>query len=218
MKRAKRAIRRIIVRLFGRDFSKVSSELLCQEIVSFDIFDTLIYRKDIYPEKVFEHINDESFKRKRINAERCAKRNIRGRELTLEDIYSYLPEYDKEIEVKKELEECYPNPHALKLFSKLKRNEKRIILISDMYMPLNVIRNILIKCGYDISGVNIYVSSECGFSKRTGKLFIKALHEEHVDSFFHIGDDFVSDCLMPSLYGIKTFLYFDRKTNAHNNI
>ena len=64
------------------------------EIISFDIFDTLIIRYVEKPEDIFSiieyRIKDAiDFKNKRINAEKIARRKFE-REITIDDIYSEL--------------------------------------------------------------------------------------------------------------------------------
>ena len=51
-----------------------------------------------------------------------------------------------------------------------KAPDKRIILVSDMYLPANVVNRIVEKSGYH-SYVKLYVSSETRVLKNTGDMF-----------------------------------------------
>ena len=67
--------------------------------------------------------------------------------------------------------------------------------------------------------MNVYVSSEYGKTKRSGSSFrevlkemLKAVREEGVDSVegrdvLYIGDNYISDYLMPRKCGMRSFLY-----------
>ena len=64
--------------------------------------------------------------------------------------------------------------------------------------------------GFDIESVPVYVSSEFGLTKRSGNLFKKVLEEEKIEktgSVLHIGDNLISDYIMPKHAGMKSFLY-----------
>ena len=90
-----------------------------------------------------------------------------------------------------------------------KESGKKIIIISDMYLDSSIIEEILQNCGYDLADVPIYVSSEYGKTKRSGNLFRTVLEHEEVEAgkVLHIGDNLISDYLMPKKCGMKSFLY-----------
>ena len=60
------------------------------DIISFDIFDTLITRKVYSPEDIFsiidEHFKIKNFKENRIKADSVAREKL-GRDVTIDDIY-----------------------------------------------------------------------------------------------------------------------------------
>ena len=210
--------------IFGKPFSAIPDHLVeDSEIISFDVFDTLIIRPGLsVPSELFDLIypNDKSFKDKRIEAEKKAR--IEGRrngfeEITLTDIYKFLypkrPTKELESIMQKEIETelafCKPNPNALAFYNNCRERQHppRIIIVSDMYLSASVISTILVNSGYDISGVNIYVSSECGRTKRVGNLFKKVISDEHMKGkerkILHIGDNTITDYLMARKVGIK---------------
>ncbi|MCR5775557.1 MAG: HAD-IA family hydrolase [Lachnospiraceae bacterium] len=53
------------------------------------------------------------------------------------------------------------------------------------------------------------MSSEYGKTKRSGNLFRTVLEHEEVEAgkVLHIGDNLISDYLMPKKCGMKSFLY-----------
>ena len=71
-----------------------------------------------------------------------------------------------------------------------------------------IISSILKSCGYNLDGVNVYVSSEYALTKRTGKLFKKVLELEGVkaNEVLHLGDNWRSDWFRPTLIGMKAIL------------
>ncbi len=179
-------------------------------IVSFDIFDTLIIRNNLNkPSDLFDLINDAEFKTKRIEAEKLARAKAAKSEITLDDIYEHLPLYDSGIEIEAECSVCKSNSEMIPLFNYCRHSGKRILIISDMYLSSNVLTRILISAGYDVNGVDICVSSEYKDTKQSGKLYESVLREKHLDPgrMLHIGDNFQSDYIMAKRNGINAFLY-----------
>ena len=227
----KTKVRTIITSLLGQNFncSKVSSFIASADIISFDVFDTLIMRTVSHPTDVFSllHPEDSNFKIRRIEAERIARAESLSEDITLHDIYKKMypkdeqKQYDEEqSEINTEFSVCKANPEALTFFDSLKRevyerqDHHRIIIISDMYLSKNVISTILKNCGYDINDIPVYVSSEYGLTKRSGSLFREVLKCEHVEkseTVLHIGDNLISDYIRPRKCGMKSFLYSHSK-------
>ena len=86
-----------------------------------------------------------------------------------------------------------------------------MVITSDMCLDRLAIENILTNNGFNLEGVNVYVSSEYGKTKRTANLFKKILREEGMEGregeVLHIGDHYISDYLNPRKIGMKSFLY-----------
>ena len=80
---------------------------------------------------------------------------------------------------------------------------KKVLCISDMYLPKNVIQKMLKKNGYDID--NIFVSSEIMKTKSTGALFKYVIDKLGInpEEIIHIGDNYVSDYVNPQKYKIN---------------
>jgi predicted HAD superfamily hydrolase len=85
---------------------------------------------------------------------------------------------------------------------------KRIIAVSDMYLPTAFIRKILENAGY-YDFENIYVSSETKVTKESGHLFEKIIGDTGVSprSILHIGDNQRSDFEVPTAHEITSQHY-----------
>lgn len=106
------------------------------------------------------------------------------------------------IEMDTETTVALPDPEAVGILKKLSSSGSRVAIVSDMYLPINVLEDILSKCciPYD----NLYVSSEHGESKHFGGLF-RIVSEETGAPFHrmsHIGDNIHSDFRIPRSLGI----------------
>ena len=209
----------LLSNIFGKSFSDISTTLINScSIISFDIFDTLIIRPEVNePSYVFDlvHPDDPSFKEKRLEAARISRLEAESKgleERKLCEIYKHLPGYDEKDEINAELKVCKANKPALAFFNKVKESGKRIIIISDMYLSCSTISTLLQNCGYNLDGVNVYVSSEYALTKRSGNLFKKVLELEGVkaNEVLHIGDNLRSDVIRPRLIGMKSVLVKSR--------
>ena len=227
----KEAVRRIgkkgISILKGRTIRQLKREMIEKaEIVSFDMFDTLIVRNCIEPLEVFDIVeyrynreNDknkiEGFRRYRLEAEKEARKNNPEKEVTLEEIYSVLysrygerTEKIKLLEIDTEYNLCCENSEMKEFYDRIIGSGRRVIIISDMYLSMDILDNILQRCGYR-GYESIFVSSEKGVTKRSGGLFKEAINKCNIKpgKLLHIGDHPVSDHYMPKRMGIQTFLY-----------
>lgn len=202
--------------------NKKLERLIAQsDIVSFDIFDTLIYRKCGNYKGVFALVaqkmeEPEEFVTDRIRAERIARKKKKT-EITIEDIYAEMKGKEASwnrtciaTEKATELEMCVQNPEMKDIFDYCHKNRKQIIIITDMYLDKKTIVEILTICGYRDYD-KIYISSVCGEKKSDGKIFKRILSELNIpaNTMLHIGDNWKSDYFMPKIKGIKTYWYKD---------
>lgn len=104
-------------------------------------------------------------------------------EVTLQDIWENLAEdtgldamegMQLECEIEEKL--CYANPYMLQVWKRLQELEKRVIIVSDMYLPRACIEKILQNAGY-MGAERIYISSEYGENKAGGDLFRRVLRD-----------------------------------------
>lgn len=195
----------------------IENKLLKYNVVSFDIFDTLIKRDcykntDIFFMMEMNNINKypeySGFAKNRIIAERIARRDTEKEEITLDDIYYKMEQlYPKEIcskfkkmEIDYEYSICNLNSSIYRIYKKCIEAGKQVILVSDMYIEKNIIKNILNKL--KITGYNkLYLSSEIGLTKLKGTLYNFILSDLNIssDEMVHIGDDIRSDYLRPRM-------------------
>ena len=175
------------------------------DILSFDIFDTLIFRPFLSPVDLFYLLGLEfgigDFKYHRIYAEEEARRITEkpNKEINIYDIYKILNEWfsididygvKTEIELEKKL--CIQNPFVKRIYDYALSIGKKIIITSDMYLPSEVLKEMLYKCGYD-GFEKIFVSNEVYCNKVTGSLQ-KYINEKYPNKkILHIGDNIYSD-------------------------
>lgn len=210
---------------------KLKNKILKAKVISFDIYDTILYRlisaNDVF--KIVEEIYNKSntyvsnLAKIRIEAETIARKNIsKGEEVSLDEIYIKVREINKNINIKKmkeieiniEKQIVYVNEEIKDVMNFCAANNKKIIITSDMYLPYELITEILKtkNINYD----RLYLSSSCGLKKSTGNIFKLISEELNVDykDILHIGDNFKSDYIRPKLKGIQVY---KTKTQKHNS-
>ena len=199
------------------------------EVVSFDVFDTLIKRNVRTPKDVFSLVEREAVKRfgvsmegfrdKRVYAERTARELSDREEISFGEIYDRLP-YEEEIKSslsRMELEMEYAlatvNQEIKEVYKYAIDRGKEVIIVSDMYLDRAFIERLLLKCGYS-QYKKIYVSSETGVQKYTGNMYKMILRENSCSpgKIVHIGDALLSDYIRPKLFGIRS-VHIPREIN-----
>lgn len=223
---------------FGQKMQNESSILHCQElaaqihrhdVVSFDIFDTLLYRPFRHPADLFDFMAEDvakitgsaaiSFREERQQAERAAfKRAVaagRG-EISIDEIYMEFaahlhlsPEVSARImqlEMQLERDFLYPRMSGFLAFQEARSLGKKILLISDMYLPHSFLEEVLHKAGYQ-GYHKLYVSSSYGAKKHSGKLYDAVLQDLNIPaaSILHVGDNLAADVQKAKEKGIKAF-------------
>ena len=183
------------------------------DIISFDIFDTLLLRPFVNPTDLFFYIEDaygkKGFAEARISAEQKLRMTMKEtEEVHLSDIYSEIPEYKDfmQVEMDTELTLLHPNPEMFKIYQKAKELKKDIIIISDIYLSEDFIAELLNVKGYT-GYKKLYVSSTWNKEKWTGNLFRVVLEdiEATPSSILHIGDNYKSDIKAAESVGFHTF-------------
>lgn len=200
-------------------YKKLENRLERYDEVAFDIFDTLIKRNVPKPIDVFELMEKclgyNDFCKNRIRAEIEARRV--SAEVTLKDIYTVMKSYDdntKHILMKAEIEYernlCIANKDMIDIYNKIVKN-KRVFLISDMYLCKEVIESILEKnniIGYE----ELIISNEIGKSKADGELFKYVLSKYGCKNMCHVGNNFMADYISPKKLRLKSYKI---KTNTY---
>jgi len=201
-------------------------------IVSFDIFDTAILRVVQNPVDLFLLVAEQftqqtkknitDFKKQRIQAEQNARDNAwnsdQRTEVTLDEIYNCLNKdfsvsvHDmqqlKQLELLTEQQCCVQNPYIYGLYQYCLQQGKKVIFTSDIYLPEDLIHNILLNAGYSDHS-RLFVSSLSYKTKAAGSLYqyvIDSMDCEGKD-ILHLGDNYHSDVKMAKKYGLKTCYY-----------
>lgn len=155
-------------------------KLLLYNYISFDIFDTLLLRRTIFREKVYQAM----MKIKKLNFNFCLMRLQAEKELiseneepSLELIYEYITrktgisrELTRELlnlEIVLEMENLIPRRGIISLYKRLIDCGKTINLVSDMYFPEILLKKILSQNGID-QYKRLLISCECGLNKHNG--------------------------------------------------
>lgn len=193
--------------------SDIINKIKPYEYISFDIFDTLLKRDVVRPTDIFDIVgaiyHDPGFKNKRIQVEGDLRKNSGKEDITLQDIYDAMgQEYTsyKEAELETEKKALQLNRPLYEVYQYCKENHKRVLIISDMYLPSDFLKAILKK--YAIEYDACFISSDHGAQKVTGNLFKVALQQCMVQpsQVIHIGDSVRGDFLGARKAGVASVL------------
>ena len=189
------------------DYWNISEKDLVQEIkkhevISFDIFDTLLMRRVLQPEDIFSLVEEKlnkkgvvcSFREKRIEAE-----HLSGYCPNLDEIYDKLAiicgwsdkakEEIKTLERATDFDMIVPRKKMCQFFRTAVKMGKKIYLISDMYYTKKDMEELLAK--YQLMGYEaLLISSEIRKQKSDGTLYGWFLSRYCVgEKCLHIGDN-----------------------------
>ena len=207
--------KRVAPAIFARNLSMY-------DVISFDVFDTLIFRPFSEPTDLFyllgNQLNYLDFARIRQEMEWRARqqkyKNEKHYEVNLEEIYTVLSKetgMDKEramhLEVELEKQYCFANPYMKEVVDELLKLKKKLIITSDMYLNTKQIQALLNVCGYPEFSA-YYVSCDQQTSKNSGGLYalVKTKEGEN-NSYVHIGDNYVSDIEQAKKHGVDAEFY-----------
>lgn len=209
------------------------------KLYSFDIFDTLITRKVATPKGIFVLMKDiinqspqfadlpndvkTNFFNYRTNSEFYLRQINNqwndGKDISLDMIYNHIQhtyfltneqtQAIKELEIQLELDNIIPIKENIEKLKVLLEKGKRVVLISDMYLPEYIIKEMLLKCDPVLCQVKLYLSSTLGFMKTKQALFHYVKEQENVEfrEWTHMGDNKFADFFCARKLGIKAVLY-----------
>lgn len=199
----------------------VKDHLLSADVISFDVFDTLIFRPFDDPKTLFvimgEQLGIYDFYTIRVNAEREAREiamvNKGNYEVTIDEIYEIVErkigldaKQGAALEFELEKKYCFANPYFKTVFKLLKEYNKPIVICSDMYLYSHQIDEILKNAGYD-GYDEVIVSCENNASKRSGGLFELEKQKYPKKKIIHVGDNYNSDFLSAQKCGLDARHY-----------
>ena len=209
------------------------------DVYSFDVFDTLLRRRIDPPElikrRLAEHISEltahceiyvspEHVLAQRYKAEKALLQVALSRgedaDYCLDDVITETlkaVKADKVLDTKEtvdyeiglEKKATEPMPGARAVLTYLQSMGRRIICISDSYLSPNQMGTILEHHGLLKYIDKLYVSSNVGRRKSTGKLFQHVIENEG-SKMIHIGDDYISDYIIPKRLAIRTLWFHSR--------
>lgn len=203
---------------------------------SYDIFDTTITRSVILPDHVHWAVgmalqefglyngSQVGWRELRIQAERIARENRSGEEVSIVQIYEIISNSlqwnaaTREAAVKIEIDTEF---HLVNGVAKIcqdvssSRNCSEIVFVSDMYISASILRDFLKKCG--INEANIFCSTDVGFTKKSGSLFRHVLGTLGASGcdISHIGDNRISDVVNARKAGVKATHFPDACPNRY---
>ncbi|NWH06757.1 HAD-IA family hydrolase [Desulfobacter latus] len=205
------------------------------KIISFDLFDTLVMRKTDPPEETIKrtcekisrmgliHLSGKKIFELRQKIEKKLRQKSLNSgfdsEISIEDMYLEMIKKTAtnlsakqllDIELSVELNLLFTNPGIKTVLEQLKE-EYRLIITSDTYYPLWMLRCCLEEVGLFDYFDKIYCSSDIKLNKGSGNLFKCILEYENVssDQIVHLGDNALSDYNVPRNLGIQSFLILD---------
>ncbi len=208
-------------------------ELEQVDVVSFDIFDTALFRYVDHPVDVFLHFErlpafaahryNQAISRKRLLAEQAvrpiAARLIGSHEVNLYEIYQVFCEQNgipqefaasfTDAEEDLELQLCAPNPAIVALYRAAVGLGKRVIFVSDTYHRDCFLLRLLNAHGYAAVKEDLFASSHLRKSKQSGLLFPHVVQALGVQPgrMLHVGDHPISDFREPKAMGIRSILH-----------
>lgn len=201
-------------------FRKNEMELLRKiedyDAISFDLFDTLVMRKNLEPSDLFDLL-EKRVKEKGILVSDLKKYRRQAELLSDEgnlykiyDILQNILELSKEEkdvilqeEIECEKQYIIPRRKMIEVMQYAVSLGKHVNIITNMYLPENILADILEEKG--ITGYEkIYVSCQYGISKGNG-LFKKYLEDVEAETYLHIGDDQYEDVESANKYGLDAY-------------
>jgi len=195
------------------------------QLIVFDVFDTLVTRPMIEPDHIKEIVTRSlhsglalTWLKDRPRAENSARINA-GRDIDLHAIYDELKatwiekgiptaqlEDIKALEIKMEISSISLRKEALEIFRYAIATGKKVVLASDMFLPLDELEPALNKLGI-IGYERFFLSSNTGVRKDTGQLY-EMLSKEYSTSYENMlifGDNERSDVQIPGDMGCNFF-------------
>ena len=207
----------------------VLHEICRHSVISFDVFDTLLTRKTLYPRDVYfltqRRAMDAGYRADGFAVARARVEDSNPfftldliyEELT--DIFSWDPETEnaiKRMELDTERSVLEPRPAVVGLLESALQEGKRVVLTSDMYLPEPELRKLLEEKG--VRGFErILVSCDCKKAKQNG-LYAKLLEYGKDDGpILHIGDNPEADGTAPKEFGIDSLVIPSPLSLAQNS-
>ena len=190
--------------------------------ISFDLVDTLLVRPSIIPKDVLM-LPEDLVKRKYglsfMELRYFAEEEAGDEFITLDKLWHRIAKKHKldsetgralmHVEMQLERDMLTVRRDTKQLYDAAVRSGKRIIVVSDMYLPSDFLRDVLAEHGFDQIS-RVYVSCEEKARKNDGRLYEGVLEKEGLEKpseLLHIGDNFLSDYKEALEKGITAVYY-----------
>ena len=204
---------------FEKSYEQLLQEIDRHDVISFDIFDTLLTRKVYEPRDVFALLDCE-YKDKypfvfSIERELAQQELSRTEEPDIHQIYRKMRENNpclsseecetlKEREIWMERQILTPRRRMLDFLKYCVEKGKIIYLVTDMYLPEKILEGILRQFGVTRYH-KLFVSCEYKVTKQNGLFQEMKRHAPSGCTYLHIGDHPVADGEMARKNGIDDF-------------
>lgn len=205
-------------------YARLKNSINENDIISIDIFDTLIMRKSLSPDDIFRQIERElseqydinlNFAEMRVESENISFKASNGA-YSIDSIYHNMQKHFslshdlitlfKKVELATEFETIIPRSIIVDAMQYAKDLQKTVILTSDMYLPGTFVRKLLSACNiFDNDYDKLFISCEINKTKYNGDLwdYYKELYRGK--TVLHIGDNDFIDITQANNHGINTF-------------
>lgn len=172
------------------------------------------YLMDKYP----EHRKNAELNAREYYNKTLIERNTDWKEISFDMIFDRLQTIHnlndtqvallKAWELEAELENVIPLTENIQKLKDYLANGDTVVLISDMYLPEDFIRQMLAKADPILNEVPLFLSSSCGMQKVNGNLFLEVYKSfkpfYDFEKWVHYGDNTQADQKAPRALGIRT--------------
>ena len=212
---------------WDEDKEKLYQTIKEYDIVSFDIYDTLIIRKTGNHKDVFEWLsNFASFPYQEVRNQAVSKCSENA---SLNEIYktmqqiSGIDENEKNFlmkqEIKREMSLVEWRKDMLDVLKKIMEQypQKEIFFLSDMYLSGDFFTNLFTKSGIQVRKSQIWISCEIKANKKTGTMW--ELYKKRIvkgKKAIHVGDSYIADVEEPKKNGISAFYIMNKNDMANS--
>jgi len=201
-------------------FDSIIKKIDEHDVISFDIFDTLICRKVLYTETVHD-IQELEYKEDGIDIPFKDLRKTVENENPNEELdkiciklseliflkYGYKISAKALIEKEQNVEKrvCFLRKRVWELYEYACRKGKNVYLISDIYLSADFMEEMFSDLDVNIEKKKMLLSCEQKKSKKDGSLweYYKEFEDVKGKRLLHIGDDELADVKMANKYGIN---------------
>ena len=203
---------------FSDSLSTITELIKSHDVISFDVFDTLVTRKILEPWDIFNLMRERLKRSQGMDIEQfIVERKLVQQEYPHENIMQFykiiqtrlgLTEdqrdrlMDEELSIEKEL--IVRRESVCGLLKYAKEIRKKVVLTSDMYIPRDMLSAILHNVGIS-DWDELLVSCDYGTSKNQD-LFGILRNKYPTEKIFHLGNDIRADILPTARFSIRSIL------------